>query len=345
MALSDFAGGVQDAIADVIKERLLRQEEARRAEMEQQRAKLSERGVALNEQQFKRLQDADAREIADKDARRGFLRTVAGDPSKLRSMISSPEGRLSLMDEGGIGNPDELMPPEPPKPKEHMVTTYDAQGRAVQRLASEDELRGGVRPYQAPKAPSAPRQLRQVDLGDRIGFVDDGGNVVREIPKGQRPGAGESADPAKAQERTGEVKALATELLKDPSLGAVFGPLQGRMPTLRGGTADAEAKIDRLQSLLTLDNLGLMKGVLSDTDIKILQRAATVLSNRTISDGQARAELQRISGAGASTVGGGNTDVPAGVSAALASAPDGVHTLSDGSTWIKQNGQIRPGGR
>lgn len=110
--------------------------------------------------------------------------------------------------------------------------------------------------------------------------------------------------------RASEVKALATELLNDPSLSAAFGPIQGAMWTVRGDTANVEAKLDRLQSLLTLDNLGLMKGVLSDSDIKILTRAATMLSNRRITDAAARQELERISGAGAATVGGSTPPQP-----------------------------------
>lgn len=49
---------------------------------------------------------------------------------------------------------------------------------------------------------------------------------------------------------------------------------------VRPGTAGADFRSDfeNLQSLLTIDNLDLLSGVLSDTDIKLLQRASTSLN-------------------------------------------------------------------
>lgn len=49
------------------------------------------------------------------------------------------------------------------------------------------------------------------------------------------------------------------------------GPVAQWTPTLRGSTATAEQRLNRLKSLLTKENLGLMSGVLSESDIKILE--------------------------------------------------------------------------
>lgn len=51
----------------------------------------------------------------------------------------------------------------------------------------------------------------------------------------------------------------------------VSGPLGKRIPVVFSNkAADAEAGLEALKNLLTVENLGLLKGVLSDTDMKIL---------------------------------------------------------------------------
>lgn len=79
-------------------------------------------------------------------------------------------------------------------------------------------------------------------------------------------------------------------------VSAVFGSFQGAFPSARAGVVDAEAEVDRLIALLTVENLDKMKGVLSDKDIQILRDAGTVLANKRISDTKALQELQSISG-------------------------------------------------
>jgi hypothetical protein len=79
-------------------------------------------------------------------------------------------------------------------------------------------------------------------------------------------------------EKAQNLKSSLAELKRSPALNAAVGPIAQRLPTLRKGTADFEAYFNNVKSLLTLENLGLMKGVLSDTDIKILQQAASPLT-------------------------------------------------------------------
>lgn len=68
--------------------------------------------------------------------------------------------------------------------------------------------------------------------------------------------------------------------LKDSgsALGNTVGPISSKLPTIRGGSADFEQNYNALKSLLTLENMGVMKGVLSDSDIKIIQNASANLS-------------------------------------------------------------------
>lgn len=95
------------------------------------------------------------------------------------------------------------------------------------------------------------------------------------------------------EQKANEILSLVEELKSDPSLSNVVGPISSKLPTLRGESADFEAKIKRLQSLLTLDNLGLLKGVLSDKDMEVIKSAGTAL-DVGMSEGGFRAELDRI---------------------------------------------------
>ena len=93
-----------------------------------------------------------------------------------------------------------------------------------------------------------------------------------------------------------EVRDLANEILNDRALTATTGPVGQYIPswkTLTGKTSDLSKKITRLKSLLTLDNMGKMKGVLSDSDIKILTTAATTL-DKGQTTGAIEEELSRI---------------------------------------------------
>jgi uncharacterized protein (TIGR02594 family) len=103
-------------------------------------------------------------------------------------------------------------------------------------------------------------------------------------------------------EKAKEIKDVALDLLSDESLGAAVGPISSRLPTLFGGTSDFEEKYNHLKSLLTLDNIGLLKGTLSDRDMQILESAGTALSLRMSEEGF-KEELQKIIGISSSQVG------------------------------------------
>ena len=93
-----------------------------------------------------------------------------------------------------------------------------------------------------------------------------------------------------------EVSELAADILKEGGYQSVYGAAQGLLPSVRPDIIDAEANVDRLIDLLTLENTSKMTGVLSESDIKILQRAGTKLANKRISDKAAKGELERIAG-------------------------------------------------
>lgn len=101
------------------------------------------------------------------------------------------------------------------------------------------------------------------------------------------------------------IRELALQLQTDPGMSATVGfgfkkSLVGAIPFVSGdavaGTsrADYEATATRLANMLTLDNLDLMSGVLSETDIKILESAGSNLKNYDQSEEQYRKEIQRV---------------------------------------------------
>jgi hypothetical protein len=279
---------LEELVAQRLKETLLQQQEADRAhqrQMSEGHLGLGERNIALDETRFGYQKNRDT--AADEAA-------AAEDAERDQVIAGLPEWLQGAAKAKGVGldfnAADMLEAPE---------TREGADRRRVNLTKIEDDIRTDNQ-IRARPPQSAPRESRM--------WVKRNGAPMRvaesEIQPGDTPfdAVGErqqqGGDDDAPTKRAAEIKTLANDLLNDPNLSAVFGPMQGRMPTFREGTADAEAKVNRLQSLLTLDNLNLMKGVLSDSDIKILQQAATVLSNRTISDGAARAELQRIGGGG-----------------------------------------------
>lgn len=69
-----------------------------------------------------------------------------------------------------------------------------------------------------------------------------------------------------------DMKALTDRLMQNEgSVRAAVGTIDSKFPTLMEGTRDAELDLQNLQSMLTSDNLGLLKGVLSDRDIQMLR--------------------------------------------------------------------------
>jgi hypothetical protein len=102
-----------------------------------------------------------------------------------------------------------------------------------------------------------------------------------------------------------EIKTLASELLQSSGLDAAVGfgvkkSLVGSLPFVSGdaiaGTsrADFEAQATRLSNLLTLDNLKLMSGVLTDRDIQLLATAGSNLSSFNMSENEYRNEVSRV---------------------------------------------------
>jgi hypothetical protein len=90
---------------------------------------------------------------------------------------------------------------------------------------------------------------------------------------------------AGAYDLTREASSLVSDIAKSDYLNSITGTLDSRTPTFVGGSQDLINKAQRLQTLLTVDNLKLMSGVLTDKDITFLSQVGSGLN---IGDGGIR---------------------------------------------------------
>lgn len=95
-------------------------------------------------------------------------------------------------------------------------------------------------------------------------------------PEGQRVAVPIPAEPSeKAAAIKDNTLAVAKRLLKNKEgIKSNFGAVDKFLPNVTSDAMQAETDLNQLRALLTVENLGLMSGVLSETDIKILQNVA-----------------------------------------------------------------------
>lgn len=75
-----------------------------------------------------------------------------------------------------------------------------------------------------------------------------------------------------------EARDLAEQIKNSPQLADITGPLDSRVWTTSGESQDLINQVNRLQSILTVDNLRLMTGVLTDRDIQFLTNVSSGLN-------------------------------------------------------------------
>jgi|GEM_PF-5049050 len=176
---------------------------------------------------------------------------------------------------------------------------YDQDPQAA--ISQLDET---VNAFQPKSEPKTGRYVRE-RMGDELAIIDSAtGQVVRKYPipqskKEQAELAKKTADIKKAEneaqlkvlaaeseeekrqasiDMANEAAVIARELANDPNLNQAVGTVDTWLPTVRESTQDVINKAQRLESLLTVDNLKLMSGVLTDRDIAFLTRVASGLN-------------------------------------------------------------------
>lgn len=156
----------------------------------------------------------------------------------------------------------------------------DARNNAITKIADPktgtDLLFQGLKPL-----------TEGLEKGMQWGIGKDGNRVAVPIPQVQSEKASAQKDLA--------LQTVNRLLNNKSGVLSIYGALDRITPNITEAARNAETDINMLSSLLTVENLGLLKGVLSDTDIKILQRVgAGEIALDTASQGGAWDALNRM---------------------------------------------------
>jgi hypothetical protein len=258
------------------------------------------------------------------------IRTRNADGSESVQIVEDKPGFSAT---SAVEPPKPVAPPKPGSEEDFIARFAKDLGKKVDDLTSA-QVASARRQYARQTRFETPSAASTTT--ERI--VKDG--QIKDVPKaetntyfaqGWKPFdqvAARSSQPANAEEAldtAAEVRRIATELRNHSGLGSAFGVLDNWTPTLRQGTADAEELTKSLQGLLTLENMGKMKGVLSDSDMRVLRQASTTLNGR-LGDNAARKELDRVIGVMGTMI----------ASTVLANESAGRYTLDDGTVWDKR---------
>lgn len=104
----------------------------------------------------------------------------------------------------------------------------------------------------------------------------------------------ETVEKDKAKDFASDTYDIAQRLLDSSGLEAAVGTFQGRLPSFDSNTVDFENDLEFLTSRLTKENLGIMKGVLSDNDIRILTNIGAGELKLVGSEDRMRQGLKRV---------------------------------------------------
>lgn len=181
---------------------------------------------------------------------------------------------------------------EPTKPETRQtyqdrmgVTRYRDTGRTVY-----EESQAGAAAARQPTAPTQPSPAgaaKPSPEDDYLVGLSPADRMVAEAEKAERDRkaaefeAEQKAMTSQEQMVIDEAKTaymIAKELRDNvEGLKGAVGPISSRLPSISEDTVEFESKLDYLQSLLTLGNLGRMTGVLSESDLALLSKAASGL--------------------------------------------------------------------
>ena len=192
------------------------------------------------------------------------------------------------------------------------ATAQEASQLSDPMLSDEDRLSlaQSIVARGATEDRSLDRQAKQASIANvydqmRERAVDRREKALKAVQEANSKAEVDSAVAEANTEQALEISKLATDMMDHAGLNDAVGvgfkkSVIGGIPFVSGdavsGTsrADFEAIATRLGNLLTLDNLDLMTGVLSETDIKILESAGSNLKDFSQSEKQYKGEIQRI---------------------------------------------------
>lgn len=163
-------------------------------------------------------------------------------------------------------------------------TRFDAQGNPI---ATSGSGTTGGSTYTPGANPQADAWVKYVQNGGKISDVPDEykGAVALGTTSGTKP----------QSEISKQVVSVIDELLANPGLSRISGPLDQIAGGLFGDAALAKNKFNQLKGLLSLENIKYLKGTgsISDAEQRLLENAASAVA-RNLSDTDFRNELIKL---------------------------------------------------
>jgi hypothetical protein len=294
MGIAGAAFRASNALEEIVAKRILQQKLEQEVAERQQRMAMEQSRIEEGKRQFDVEAGQRTRQLDAQDTDRRARSNQAGVRRMLGEALVQGDGPMQSQDRRGLaalqveaGDAPTLL--NEPKPERDPIADHEA------KLRLEAKYRPPQRPERDPIA----------DYEARL-----------KLDQQYKTNA-QGVDPAKAREKGQSMLQAAKSLRSHKGLGSFTGARIGNPDYALGvanepvaGTqaADAASYFNQLKSLFTLDNIGLLKGVLSDTDMKILQQAATSL-NPSMRDETFAAELDNViqkleAGLGGSQAGG-----------------------------------------
>ena len=242
-----------------------RRKDRRDADSNQQLAQLLQQGQINQNQAQTRGQQLQNTQLAQKMARgpQNKFEQRAGNDGNLYNVELNPQGGVvnsTRMENMGNAQPKALK--IPPSLFSHLTPEQQGNPSLVTsaNLVAAAKAKNEFDKRPDPMAEINRRQAeQQFDLGQE---------KIREAEVKNKKG----------QQLGEKAKSLATELLNHPglnrSVGALQGSVVGQFLTGSDESSNFMNKHNQLKSILTAENLDMMTGVLSETDIKILSDIA-----------------------------------------------------------------------
>lgn len=251
----------------------------------------------LNEQQRNDMGDlAMKANVALSQGPEAYSKFITDNKDRLNRVGANPDWMIQT----GVQNPEQLS---------HMLTTmslgalgpekaFAVQDKMVGRQQEQQRINETIRNNDMTNArgirgqnisasnSAADRQIRLMQL-KQDALVKQATSETNDLKKQELQLKIEANQQAlqekqqqvqKGKDMSYEAAKLARSIASNPQLDVVTGSIQSRLPKFEGASLDIINQAKQLQSMLTAENLGLLKGTTSDKDISFLQSMSSGLN-------------------------------------------------------------------
>lgn len=229
-----------------------------------------------NEQTEQVAKDTYRRVLANPDNAQQYLQQgvqrvqeLGGSPTNMSSDLQmfqqDPEAALRNVQLGASMFPDLQEAYQSQQQPDEQMTPYQ---RAQIDLRQEDQRLRELEAQQSQETNDLRRQQLEQEIELRKQKIEDA-KLKTDAAQGKQDASLDMAT---------EAGKLAEEIANDDAFEDIVGTIDPLTPTISGKSQDLINKSNRLQSLLTVDNLKLMSGVLTDRDIGFLTNVASGLN-------------------------------------------------------------------